>query len=76
MGLDMYLNRMPRHRGATASDVSAVENYLDWLMAKVKGSEYASCSFKEWCGMASTPKKEYLEFQWFSKMALKTFKFL
>ena len=62
MGLDMYLERMPRHRGATAHDVSAVENYLDWLMAKAKGSEYAQCSFKEWCGMEKTPSKENIEF--------------
>lgn len=34
MGLDMYLNRMPRYKKATASDVSAIENYLDWQKAK------------------------------------------
>lgn len=62
MGLDMYLNRMPRYRGATASDVSAVESYLDWLKAKVDGSKYANCTFEEWCGREKTPSKEYLEF--------------
>lgn len=61
MGLDMYLNRMPRYRGATAKDVSAVEQYLDWIGAKIKGSEYAKCSFKEWCGY-KVPKMSYLEY--------------
>lgn len=62
MGLDMYLNRMPRYRGATAKDVSAVENYLDWIKAKADGSKYSDCTFKEWCGLEKTPKMEYLEF--------------
>ena len=34
MGLDMYLNRMPRYKNATASEVSAIENYFDWMKAK------------------------------------------
>ena len=62
MGLDMYLERMPRYRGATADDVSAVESYLDWLKAKINGSEYAQCSFEEWNGSKKMPNKDYLEF--------------
>lgn len=62
MGLDMYLERMPRYRGATADDVSAVESYLDWLKSKAEGSEYAQCSFTKWCGREKAPAKEYLEF--------------
>lgn len=62
MGLDMYLERMPRHRGATASDVSAVEDYLGWLRAKTDGEESAKCSFKEWCGREKTPSKADVEF--------------
>ena len=27
MGLDMYLERMPRYKKATANDVYAIENY-------------------------------------------------
>ena len=34
MGLDSYLYRMPRYKETTASDVNAIENYLDWLKAK------------------------------------------
>lgn len=47
----MYLNRMPRYKSATASDVSAIENYLDWQKEKKEGSEYANCTLKEWCGI-------------------------
>lgn len=61
MGLDMYLNRMPRHKGATATDVSRVEHYMDWLKAKASGSEYAQCTFKEWCGH-ETPTTDDLNF--------------
>lgn len=61
MGLDMYLQRMPRYRGATANDVSAVEYYLDWKKSKENGSEYAQCSFKEYCGK-DTPPKIYRDF--------------
>ena len=62
MGLDMYLERMPRYKDATASDVMAVEHYLDWQRAKAEGSEYANCSFKEWCGRDESPSKEYIDF--------------
>ena len=51
MGLDMYLNRMPRYKKATASVVNAVEGYLDWQKAKKEGSEYANCTWQEYCGV-------------------------
>lgn len=47
MGLDMYLNRMPRYKETTASGVSAIEKYFNWLNAKKEGSEYADCTLKE-----------------------------
>lgn len=62
MGLDMYLNRMPRFRGATADDVDAVESYLDWIAAKANGNEVANCTFTKWCGRKKTPPKAYVEF--------------
>lgn len=62
MGLDMYLNRMPRYRGATAEDVSAVESYLDYIAEKEKGSEYAQCTFEEWCGIKEFPPQKYIDF--------------
>ena len=61
MGLDMYLNRMPRYKYADAGDVSAVENYLDWMKAKEDGCEYANCTFEQWCGLKKIPKQEYIE---------------
>ena len=70
MGLDMYLNRMPRYRGATAKDVFAVESYLDYIAEKEKGSEYAQCTFKEWCGIEEFPQKKYIDF--YSKFYTKT----
>ena len=62
MGLDMYLNRMPRYKDATADDVSAVESYLGWIKAKAEGSEYAKGTFKDWCGREEIPSHEHLEF--------------
>ena len=62
MGLDMYLERMPRYRGATASDVSAVESYLGWIAAKERNSEHAQGTFKDWCGRENIPNQKYIDF--------------
>lgn len=64
MGLDSYLNRMPRYKNTTASEVNAIEGYLDWLKAKEEGSEYANCTLKEWCGVdeSKLPSKDVIEF--------------
>ena len=62
MGLDMYLERMPRYKNATANDVQAIEDYLDWVKAKEEEHEYAQCTFKEWCGREEIPLKEYIDF--------------
>lgn len=61
MGLDMYLNKMPRYKYATANDVYAVESYLDWKKAKKDKSPYANCTFYEWCHM-DKPSKEHIDF--------------
>lgn len=47
MGLDMYLNRMPRHKEVTANQVSAVE---EWFSYEERPEKYAHCTFEEWCG--------------------------
>ena len=62
MGLDMYLNRMPRYRGATAKDVSAVEYYLDYIAEKKNDSEYAKGTFKDWSGLNKPPAQKYIDF--------------
>ena len=71
MGLDMYLNKMPRYRGATANDVSAVESYLDWIDAKEHGSEHANCTFEAWCGYKDIPPQRYIDF--YSKFYVKKY---
>ena len=50
MGLDMYLEKMPRYKDTAVKNVLAYESYLDWLDAKKDGSEYANCDFKKWSG--------------------------
>ena len=62
MGLDMYLNKMPRYRGATAKDVYAVESYLDYMEEKEKDSPYAKGTFEEWCGLEKFPSQRYIDF--------------
>ena len=44
MGLDMYLNKYPRYKDATADDFVMVDNYISW---KERGQKY---TFDEWCG--------------------------
>ena len=61
MGLDMYLNRMPRYADATVHDISAVELYLDWKREKEEGKSYAQCSFREY-GRVDVPHKRYRDF--------------
>jgi len=58
----MYLERMPRYKDATAKDVNAVESYLSWVRSKEEGSEYANCTFEEWCGIKNIPTNEYIDF--------------
>lgn len=55
MGLDMYLERMPRFGGCTAKQIVTVNNYFDWKEAKEEGSKYANCTLGKWCG---TPYKD------------------
>ena len=55
MGLDMYLERMPRFGGCTAKQIVTVNNYFDWKDAKEEGSKYANCTLEKWCG---TPYKD------------------
>lgn len=64
MGLDSYLNRMPRYKNTTASEVSVIENYLSWLEAKASKDKYAHCTLEEWCGVdeSELPSKDAIEF--------------
>ena len=64
MGLDMYLNRMPRHKGATAYDVDRIESYIDYVeKCKDPESDAKNYPMKEWCGVdESEVSMELLEF--------------
>lgn len=60
----MYLNRMPRYKNTTASEVSAIEDYLDWLEAKANNDKNANCTMEEWCGVdeSELPSKDVIDF--------------
>ena len=64
MGLDQYLNRMPRYKNTTVREVNAIEQYFSWLEARKQKSKFANCTFKEWCGIddAELPAKDVIEF--------------
>ncbi|MDD6828078.1 MAG: hypothetical protein PUE12_18570 [Oscillospiraceae bacterium] len=64
MGLDMYLNRMPRYKNTTVHEVSAIEAYFDWQKAKAEGSKYADCTLEKWCGVdeSELPNKDIIDY--------------
>ena len=64
MGLDMSLFKMHRYKNTTPKDIDNIQSYLEWVEAKEKGSEYAKCTFKEWCGVAEEelPPQEIIDF--------------
>ena len=64
MGLDMYLNRMPRYKDTTIREIDAIECYLNWQKSKSDSSEYADCTLKEWCGIdeSELPSKEIIDY--------------
>ena len=60
MGLDSYLERMPRYGNTTPHEISAIESYFDW-----KGNPAAKkYTMKEWCGIPfkDVPKGKTMEF--------------
>ena len=61
MGLDMYLNRMPRYEEVNANQVNAIEMWFDY---EERDEKYAHCTFKEWCGCneSDLPDKETIEY--------------
>jgi hypothetical protein len=65
MGLDMYLNRMPRYKRTTAAKVSAIENYLDWMKDKEDPeSDARNHTLEGWCGVKQNdlPPQDYIDF--------------
>lgn len=65
MGLDMYLERMPRYEDTTATQVSAIEDYLQWKHDRENPESPArKYTFKQWCGRdyKDVPKGKVLKF--------------
>ena len=60
MGLDSYLERMPRYGNTTPHEISAIESYFDWK-EDPKAKKY---TMKEWCGIPfkDVPKGKIMEF--------------
>ena len=64
MGLDMYLEKMPRYKNVTARTVSIMESYFDLEEARRENPKYIDCTFEKWCGVddKEIPDKEILEY--------------
>lgn len=62
MGLDMYLERMPRYGNTTPDEISAIENYMDWR--RQKENKTYNGTMEKWCGVSydKVPKDEILKF--------------
>lgn len=62
MGLDMYLERMPRYGNTTPDEISAIENYMDWR--RQKENKTYNGTMEKWCGISydKVPKDEILKF--------------
>lgn len=60
MGLDMYLNRMPRYGNTTPQQIYTLERYFGWK-SEPKAKKY---SLKEWCGVEykNVPRGKVMEF--------------
>lgn len=64
MGLDMYLEKIPRYKDASINDVYAIDCYLDWQESKKDNNQYANCTLKEWCGISEgdLPSADVIDF--------------
>lgn len=60
MGLDMYLERMPRYGNTTPNEIEAIESYFDWK-DNPNAKKY---TMKEWCGISfkDVPKGNAMKF--------------
>ena len=47
MGLDMYLDRLPRFEDVDANTVMAIEDYFGWVN---RDEKYKGDTFEQWCG--------------------------
>ena len=52
MGLDMYLERMPRYKNTTPNEINRLCHYFEWRHNKaIPGSKESKHTLKEWCGI-------------------------
>lgn len=60
MGLDMYLERMPRYGTTTPEEVKDIESYFNWKNSK--GA--ANYTLKDWCGVdiKDLPSEQVIDF--------------
>ena len=61
MGLDMYINKIKRFKGATLKDVYAVDSMLNLKKYKEEHPEYQG-SFSDWYGQDKEPSQEMVDF--------------
>lgn len=62
MGLDMYLNRCPRYKNATPTEINAAEDYVEWKSARDAGKKAAQYTFQAWTGRAFDPDPDLVKF--------------
>lgn len=60
MGLDMFLERMPRYGNTTPNEIEAIESYFNWK-DNPNAKKY---TMKEWCGIPfkDVPKGNVMKF--------------
>ena len=52
MGLDMYLERMPRYKNTTPNEIHRLRDYFEWKRKKaIPESGARGCTLKKWCGV-------------------------
>lgn len=64
MGLDQYLNRMPRYKEVTANQINVIESYFDLEEEKKSDRRSTNYTLKEWCGHdeSELPDKGTIEY--------------
>jgi hypothetical protein len=63
MGLDMYLERMPKFKRISIDTIMDIQGYFSWKEAKEEGNPFADCTLKDWCGAdIDNVAKEVLEY--------------
>lgn len=62
MGLDMYLDRYPRYKNATPSEIAAAKDYVEWRAACDAGKDAAKYTFQAWTGRDTDPDPDLVKF--------------